>query len=149
VDGWRLPNTLPVNGSTYNYDYSYDGSTDYGFNMSAPGTIYAGSKGSEMAYLYYNDLGNAAGGPLARGPFTNLPSYFYWSGTEKTSDPDLAWTFVIGDGCQNLDVKVGVNYYALAVHSGDVGAPVPIPGAILLFASGLAGLVAVRRRFKK
>jgi hypothetical protein len=37
----------------------------------------------------------------------------------------------------------------MAVHSGDVGTPVPIPGAILLFAPGLSELVVVRRRFKK
>lgn len=38
---------------------------------------------------------------------------------------------------------------ALAVHDGNVGAPVPIPAAAGLLGSGLIGLVAIRRRFKK
>src|SRR5208337_74912 len=40
---WTLPTTLPVNGSTYNYNWSYNGSTDVGYNISAPGSAYPGS----------------------------------------------------------------------------------------------------------
>ena len=51
------------------------------------------------------------------------------------------------------DSLMGTLYSNLS-SSGDLllaasSAPVPIPGAILLFAPGLVGLVAVRRRFKK
>jgi len=56
--GWRLPHTKPVNGSTYNYTHLNDGSSDDGYNISAPGTVYAGSTGSEMAYLFLYELGN-------------------------------------------------------------------------------------------
>ena len=57
---WRLPQILPLNGSSYNYTHSYDGSTDRGYNISAPGTIYVGSTASELAHLYYTTLGNLA-----------------------------------------------------------------------------------------
>ena len=122
VTGWSLPTTP---GETPNY-------TNEG----------------EMGYLYYNELGNTEGGPLAKkGPLTNLQAYYYWSGTAY-ADPYFAWTFSFNYGLQNPGFKANSNY-ALAVHPGDVGASVPIPGAILLFASGLAGLSATRRRFKK
>jgi hypothetical protein len=52
---WRLAEILPVNGSSYNYNFSFIGLTDYGWNVSAPGSAYAGSTGSEMAYVYYNN----------------------------------------------------------------------------------------------
>jgi hypothetical protein len=164
VMGWRLPLTLPVNGSTYNYNWSYNGSTDYASNISAPGSAYPGTKGSEMAYLYYVELGNVANtdmngnslgnNPVNTGPFTSLQPGVYWSGTEYAPGPGRAWSFLFETfpnfayGGQGSDPQT-FTLYALAVHDGDVGAPVPIPGAILLFAPGLLGLAAIRRRFKK
>ena len=56
--GWRLPYTLPVNGTSYGYDYAINGSTDEGYNVSAPASSYPGSTGSEMAYMFYNNLAN-------------------------------------------------------------------------------------------
>jgi hypothetical protein len=51
--------TNPVKGSSYYYTtWSYDGSTDLGYNQSAPGSTYPGSTGSEMAYMFYYELGN-------------------------------------------------------------------------------------------
>ncbi len=155
---WSLPTTLPVNGSAYNYNYSNDGFTDRGYNISAPNSAYPGSTGSEMAYLYYVDLGNKAlldvnGNPQAgyglvnKGPFANLVSTDYWSGTEYPAEygpqPGLAWAFGFSVGSQGWE---GSPDYALAVTPGDVGAPTPIPGAIFFFAPGLAGIVALRRR---
>ena len=60
ITGWRLPSTLPVNGVDYIYgmNSNSDGSQDNGFNVSALGTIYEGSTGSEMAHLFYTTLGN-------------------------------------------------------------------------------------------
>lgn len=40
---WRLPTTAPVDGNAFKYTSSYNGSTDHGFNISAPGSVYAGS----------------------------------------------------------------------------------------------------------
>jgi PEP-CTERM motif len=150
---WRLPTTGPINGTTMNYNLSYNGSTDYGYNISAPGSTYAGSIGSEMAYLFYNDLGNkgycdpaastasTCSGPQAgwgltnAGPFSNLQSNFYWSGTEYLPLTIHAWIFDLNSGIQ-YDFDKTNSVYVLAVRSGDV-AVVPEPEAWGLMLSGL------------
>lgn len=156
---WRLPTTGPVNGSTFNYNVSYNGSTDWGFNVSAPGTAYAGSTGSEMAHLYYNSLSNkgyfnTAGIPQVGfglvnvGSFTNFQSLVYWSGTVWAPNPEYAWYFSTNVGGQNLYYKSNNNnFYALAVRSGQV-ATVPVPAAVWLFGSGLISLAGVARKRK-
>jgi len=169
VTGWRLPTNTPVNASTYNENYSRNGSTDYGYNISAPGSAFPASTASEMAYLYYIELGDKAaydvngnlqsgGGLVNRGPFKNLQADFYWSGTGWASDPGgYSFYFQFIDGGYQGPSLLASNLDALAVHSGDVLAngtvlpngPIPIPGAIFLFAPGLAGLAAIRRKFKK
>ncbi|MHB8741525.1 MAG: hypothetical protein ACYC9L_00215 [Sulfuricaulis sp.] len=169
VTGWRLPTVNPVNGSSFNPGWSYNGSTDYGFNVSAPGTIYAGSTGSEMAYLFYNTLGNKAdcstagicpqpgGGLTNTGPFSNV-QFGYWSASLYGSG--YAWDFNFNDngpsdqpgsfnaGEQAVSNEAYPNLPAWAVHSGDVGmSTVPVPAAVWLFGSGLLGLIGVTRRY--
>jgi hypothetical protein len=34
-DDWRLPKALPVNPPDYNFEFSYDGSTDEGYNITS------------------------------------------------------------------------------------------------------------------
>jgi hypothetical protein len=132
---WRLPRTLPANGSNYDLSTSSNGSKDFGYNISAPGSAYPGSTGSELAYMYYNNLGNKAEvdvngvyqpGHEAKnaGPFINLQVDYYWSGTEI--DWELAWVFSFtsvseSDGVQGWAGKDGVNHSAWAVRDGDVG----------------------------
>lgn len=155
---WRLPTVSPVNGSAYNTGFSWDGSTDVGYNISAPGSAFSGSTASEMAYMYYNTLGNlgfadASGnrpqpgwGLSNTGPFVNLSptqNNVYWSGTEAPN-PLYAWDFSFTNGNQVLDLKNG-SFRAWPVRSGDVSA-VPVPTAVWLFGSGLIGLVGVARR---
>ena len=60
------------------------------------------------------------------GPFVNLSSATYWSGTEL--DETSAWYFSALDGKQDYFDKT-TPYLALAV------APVPIPAAVWLFGS--------------
>ena len=55
---WRLPEMSPVNGSTWNYNFSYDGSTDNGYNISAPNSAYPGTHANPLAHLFYQSLGN-------------------------------------------------------------------------------------------
>ena len=100
---------------------------------------------SQMGELYYTALDNAAFGPLSNtGPFKNLQSNFYWSGTEYAPGPNSAWGFYTGDGFQVATIKTNA-LYALAVRPGDVAA-VPEPGVVALLLSGLAGVMVMRRR---
>jgi hypothetical protein len=160
---WRLPNTGPVHGTSYNAGLSYDGSTDVAFNISAPGSEHPDSTGSEMAYMYYNNLGNLGwyainykdgdipqpgGGLQKTGPFKNLLPYFYWSESYSESDYLFAWKFFFVQGYQDYGSRDTGLYLAWAVRDGDVEAVpiVPIPGAVWLLGSGLVGLVGLRRK---
>lgn len=119
---WRLPTVNPINGVSFNYNVFTDGSTDGGYNISASGTAYAGNTGSEMAYMYYNTLGNpgyytSVGAPSSCyvnsiifclnnvGPFSNLQASNYWSESEYTPNTDNAWHFLFGYGAQGADPK--------------------------------------------
>ncbi len=55
---WRLPGAEPVNGINWNEQFSYDGSTDTGYNISAPGSAYPGTHAHPLAHLFYQSLGN-------------------------------------------------------------------------------------------
>jgi hypothetical protein len=112
ITGWRLPATNPIDGTTADdASVSYIGSEDSGYNVSAPGTLYAGSTASELAYLFYNTLGDkgycdpttstvsSCSGPQAgyglsnTGPFSNVRSSTYWSATEYAPSTSNAWLF--------------------------------------------------------
>ncbi len=94
-DDWRLPKALPVNDVFYTYVQGYDGSKDWGFNISAPGSLYDGSTNNEMAYMYYNNMNNLGWYDLSgnhrsiyglqnAGPFNNIQATYYWSGDKYT-----------------------------------------------------------------
>ena len=127
--GWRLPTTTVP-------DPTCDDAAGYGLNCL----------GSEMGNLY-NGQGFTPANP---GPFINMQSDYYWSGTEDASDTNGAWIFSPSFGGQGTNVKTAV-YYAVAVRSGDVVPPPPPPiptlsqwslGALAL----LLALSAVARR---
>ncbi|MFA7606514.1 MAG: VPLPA-CTERM sorting domain-containing protein [Rhodocyclaceae bacterium] len=165
ISGWRLPDTNPVDGVAYNWSVSYDGSSDISYNISAPGTMYAGSIGSEMAHLFYITLGNlsycdpefatttnCSGGQTGWGlsntaNFSNLTPDLYWSGTPYDNSQSTGMAFDFNNGRQQVNASFSTR--AWAVHSGDVGeAIVPVPAAAWLFGSGLLGLVGIGRRRK-
>lgn len=128
---WRLPTVGPVNPEGFNYTLSFDGSTDHGYGITSPA--------SEMAYMYYVNLGNLAGctadsvafncinqpggGLTNTGPFNNL-WYAYWSGTDSAVEdlPGQPAAFIFGvlGGSQTISSKGSSEYYAWAVRSGDV-----------------------------
>jgi len=171
-DDWRLPTVSPINGNTFNTDITYNGTTDYSFNVSEQGTAYAGSTASEMAHLFYNTLDNKGtcdpytstkdactryglGTGLANvGPFTNLQALTYWSGTSYSGVVGMKWNFSFFDGSQGttymtynaraIAVRNG-DIYGMSVDSGNVPS-VPVPTTAWLLGSGLLGLIGVARR---
>lgn len=113
-DNWRLPTALNT-----------DVSECIGWNCT----------GSEMGHLYYIELGNAAGGPLINsGPFINLISGAYWSGTE--TGPGAADAFWFWEGYSLGSEFKEEHLLAWAVHDGDVVA-VAEPSTLLLICAGL------------
>lgn len=130
---WRLPQTLPVNGVSYQSEHSIDGSTDNGFNVSSPA--------SELGYMYYVNLSGLAftdqfgNWPqpgyetlIFTGPFLNLDrTPAFWSGTEFEEFPGHAWGFIFTTGTQHHGVKTLDRALSpWPVRDGDVAAgPVP------------------------
>jgi hypothetical protein len=172
ISDWRLPTVSPIAGGAYNYVFAYDGSTDNGYNISAPGTANAGAKGSELAYLAYNELGIPSacavgmsttadscdfqpGGVTNVGstdPFFNIQNYFYWTGTANGDESNKAFSFDFRDGFQYAQQNKLEYGYAMAVANGDVGSATPIAAvpeadtwAMLLAGLGLVGMMARRR----
>lgn len=150
---WRLPHTLPVNPPNYNLTWSADGSTDSAANIQSPN--------SEMAYMFYKNLGNLSyyepGGSSPQtgwglsnaGPFINLQEYLYWSGSMAPGgSPTDAFYFSFEQGTQHYNSYNW--FYAWAVRDGDVAVtPIPVPGAALLGFIGLATSAHVLRRRRK
>jgi len=147
ITDWRLPTITSTSGC----NFAFSGA-DCGYNVN--------TSISEMAHMYYITLAdkgqyNTSGvsqsgyGPANTGLFSNVQSNGYWSATEYAWDTNNAWGFSIGNGYQ-FSITKTYNYYAWAVHDGDVGAAitsaVPVPAAAWLFSSGLLGLVGMAKR---
>ncbi len=152
---WRLPTIVDTGAA--GCDFSRAGGTDCGYNVQTKSgaTVY-----SEMAHLYYVTLGNKAYCPpgdascstaqpgwglMNTGPFTNVQSDAYWSGTGYAPYPGYAWLFGTGDGAQGSYVNY-VALYAVAVRPGDVVSSVPEPQSYLMMLLGLGAVAVVVRR---
>lgn len=158
---WRLPGVSPVSGGFFNYTFFYSGSSDKGYNISAPGSPYAGSHGSELAFLFYNSLANlgardlngaslgcesASNGCLENtGPLVNLVPDIYWTGAAYLPVATNTWYFDMGTGYQDATWE-GIEYHVLAVRTGDVAAvPEASTFGMMLVGLGMVGFVARRR----
>ena len=114
---WALPTTNVVNG---NYN------------------------GSQLGELFYNELGGTQDSSIPSGPFSNVQSSTYLSGTVYWSDPSYTWVFLTDSGTPNIIGK-GSKFYAWAVSPGQVSS-VPVPYAVWLFGTGMLGLLGLKRR---
>jgi len=135
ISGWQLPPIKPVDGVKYDFVETVNGSSDLGYNISAPGTPYAGSSASPMAYMFHNILGNLAYvdifgnqpqpgyGLTSTGPYSNVQSYFYWSSQENVASPGDGLGYGFATGHQRSLPKSALSA-AWAVHPGDIGTPV-------------------------
>jgi len=114
-DDWRLPVVVPINDSDLrganpaNPTAAYDGSSDFGPNVGAPGTEHYGEVKSELPHLFFNELGNESlleidgqarrtGRQFKAGVFVNLKRGQYWTGTEY------------GNGAMDFDFDEGTQY---------------------------------------
>ena len=145
---WRLPKALPMSFCT-------GGTAECDARTSD--NIY-----SELAHLYYETLGNDRSSAPNFSPFTNVQvddnlgldpdqggNGWYWTETESGTKNGLVQVHKFGQdtAIQKDDFKRD-EYYAWAVADGDV-APIPVPAALVLFASGLGLFGAMRRAQSK
>jgi len=138
---WALPTTPDTISSIgYNQISAQLGELYYN-ELNA--LAYPGTNGSDYGILH--DGSNGTSGNA--GPFVNAHTYGYWSGTEDSSSSYTnVWVYDTHNGYQEVGTKV-VQYYAWAVTPGNVAASaVPVPAAIWLFGSALAGLIGFNHR---
>jgi hypothetical protein len=144
--GWRLPNTAqPDPTCSSPFDPGGGFPTQYeGFDCT----------GSEMGYLFYNELGNGDFYALTNtGPFLNMQPDVYFSNlpyAPPNPHAPLTWSFDLNSGFQSF-YGASDPYYAVAVRAGDVAPPLPPAPVPTLSPWGLAALavlvaLAVARR---
>ncbi|MEY3787220.1 MAG: hypothetical protein RLZ75_1427 [Pseudomonadota bacterium] len=81
---------------------------------------------SQMGDLYYNVLGGVKNSSIVAthnenyNLFVNIQSYVYWSSSELDENPGNVWHFHTYEGLQDAYAVKYMQFYAWAVHKGDV-----------------------------
>lgn len=141
--GWRRPITVQPDSHCSRFDM---------------GSAGVNCRLSEMAHLFYSEIGGVpdssvvtdseriaiAQSVLVSNFFNNFQPFEYWSGTEFSDDTGKAWDFAFNDGSQFPNTK-DHHFFALLVHDGEI-APIPEPATLILLGTGLAGMLALRRK---
>ena len=127
VGGWRLP-SVDVDGN--------------GTVVDCSTASELACRDNELGYMFFQNGVNVSN----PAPFSNLMPEFYWSGTVSSpANPFRAWVFEFSTGFLLADGQPTDLDRAWAVYDGDIGA-VPLPAPLVLFASGLLGLISVSWR---
>ncbi len=175
--GWTLPSALPANGTNYVTTYAANGSTDHGLNMTAGNTqlpylfyVELGNQGNRLldntnnpAYtgIMNTTFQDAAHGD-ATDSFFNVQAPQTLAQVNPQTFTDVYWTNQLEPSGQAIDFYTAVGFqandatsnqfYAWAVHPGDVGGnipaspAVPVPAAAWLFSSALTVFGLFSRR---
>lgn len=138
--GQAVGTVTATNGLVFNNPsggITQTGSNPFGWSIQQQGStleLFAGN-GSFKPYGIVNNnitvtdgIDNAEHNPYLNGPVTFTLNLTGLSGTPAVTSANLYFG-------TSPDIQAG--------------SPVPLPGALLLFAPGLAGLTALRRRFKR
>ena len=135
IDEWRLP-SADVNGDTT--------------IENCATAMEAACKDNEMGYMFYYNIGAdqftnpfVTGDPAVLALFPEFMANFYWSGTVVSATTAAHFNFNNGSNGES-SFLLNSALFIWAVHDGDVGA-IPLPAAVWLFVSGLAGLIGVCR----
>jgi len=134
---WRLPSVEPC----------------YDFNHLCTSHLYDPSRG-ELAHIYEElggsnpeDFGEPGWTPPDLSIFDNVLSGRYWAGPEfdqyNEGYPTHAWWYSLTDGAQDawpIDIELAEHVWAVRN-----GSPIPIPGALWLFVTGLLGMLGIAR----
>ncbi len=127
-EDWRLP-SMDINGDE--------------IIVNCASAAELACRDNEYGYHFHQNGVTAS----SLGLFQDLPGATYWSGTDYAPDTSFAWAIDFIGANQDGGLKSNSGGRAWAVMDGDVAASVvPIPPALLLFPSALAGLAWFRRR---
>ena len=128
----------------WNVDTSTSALAQLYFGELSKITAYNASGTSQSGYGIFGDNNETSSGSV--GPFSNVQSNSYWSGTEYAPISKSAWHFGTWVGYQ-LPEQKDLHMFVWAITPGQVAA-VPLPSAVWMMGTGLLGLLGLNRRNK-